>query len=273
MFSGRIAFFAILSSFVPFAAVAFSQEPPAPIAGIGGYKLVFQDDFDSLDLSPNGFGDHKWYEGIWFNKKHAPLSNISASSSILSLNWTPGQGSDDTSITTLSHDTRHFHAWRYGYFEARMKWDVVKGAWPAFWLISVQDAKRVDVYDGVRETGEIDIMEGQGDHPHEIYTTVHDWTNSTHDAANKNNTVRLSPDIDFSQFHTYGLLWTPGKLAWYLDGRQIHTEVASPIFDKQDYYIVIGSQESVNWKSGDLTGVSASNINLSVDWVRVWQHK
>jgi beta-glucanase (GH16 family) len=252
---------------------ASAQEVPKALRELGGYQLVFQDDFDSLDLSPNGVGDHRWYEGVWFSHKHAPLHNISAASSILTLTWSRDQESADTSVTTLSHDTRHFHAWRYGYFEARAKWDVVKGAWPAFWLIPVQDAKRVNVYDGVRESGEIDIFEGQGDHPHSLYTTVHVWTNSTDDSANKNNRVPLSPNIDLSQFHDYGLLWTPGKLTWYLDGNEIHSESGAPVFDKQDYYIVLGIQEAVNWEAGNLSGVSASKINLSVDWVRVWQKK
>jgi beta-glucanase (GH16 family) len=255
------------------ALPASAQQLPQPLRALPGYQLVFHDDFDSLDLSPDGKGDHTWYEGVWFSKKHAPLSNISASSSVLTLTWSRDQESPDTSITTLSHDTRHFRAWRYGYFEARAKWDVVKGAWPAFWLIPVQDAQRVNLYDGVRESGEIDIFEGQGDHPHILYTTVHDWTNSTHDSANRNNTVQLSPHIDLSHFHNYGLLWTPGKLKWYLDGEEIHAEPAGPIFDKQDYYIVLGSQEGVDWKAGDLSGVSASAISLHVDWVRVWQKK
>ncbi len=255
------------------ALPASAQEPPKPLRDLGGYHLVFHDDFDSLDLSPDGNGDHTWYEGVWFSKKHAPLSNISASSSILALTWRRNQESPDTSITTLSHDTRHFRAWRYGYFEARAKWDVVNGAWPAFWLIPVQDAQRVNLYNGVRESGEIDIFEGQGDHPHTLYTTVHDLTNSTQDSANRNNTVQLSPDIDLSHFHNYGLLWTSGKLTWYLDGEEIHAEPAAPIFDKQDYYIVLGSQEGVDWKAGDLNGVSAPAISLHVDWVRVWQKK
>jgi len=249
---------------------SFAQQPPGPLAQKGGYQLVFHDEFDALDLSPNGLGDHVWYEGVWFNQKHAPLSNISDSASQLSLNWQVNQGCDDTSITTLAHDKRHFRAWRYGYFEARAKWDVVPGAWPAIWLIPVQDATRVDLYNGVRESGEIDIFEGQGDQRHTLFATVHDWVNN-HDSANKNNVVHLSGSTDLSQFHDYGLLWEPGRVTWYLDGKQTHSEPVPAIFDKQDYYLVLSMQEGAKWKSGDLTGVSDAVMNMTVDWVHVWQ--
>jgi hypothetical protein len=148
------------------AGGAFAQDVPKPLAKLGGYQLVFHDDFDNLDLSPDSHGKHVWYEGVWFNKHHVPLSSISASGGMLTLTWNRGQDQVDTSITTLSHDTKNFRAWKYGYFEARMKWDQVNGAWPAFWLIPVQDANRTDLYNGVRESGEVDILEGQGDHPH-----------------------------------------------------------------------------------------------------------
>src|ERR1700674_1050241 len=48
------------------ASGSVPQQDPA-------YKLVFADDFNTLDLSPDGLGIHTWYEGVWFNKKHAPL--------------------------------------------------------------------------------------------------------------------------------------------------------------------------------------------------------
>ncbi len=235
-----------------------------------GYRLVFKDDFGALDLSPNGLGVHTWYEGVWWSQKHAPLRNISASDSIVSLTWQRAQDAPDTSITTLSRDKRHFAAWRYGYFEARMRWDAVRGAWPAFWLIPVQNATAQDFHNGVSESGEIDVFEGQGDHPHTFYGTIHDWVDH-HDKPSGKNQFQLSNDIDFSQFHVYGLLWTPGKVTWYLDNRPLHSETTPAVFDRQDFFIVLGMQEGVNWKYGDLSGVTASNMILNVDWVRVWQ--
>ena len=253
---------------------ALGQQPlpgkPAPPSQAQGYKLVFADEFDKLDLSPDGRGIHEWYEGIWFNHQHAPRKNISAANSMLCLKWERGQRGTDTSISTLSPFIQNFAVWRYGYFEARLRWDVVKGAWPAFWLIPLEDATGQDIYNGTKESGEIDIFEGQGDEPHVFYGTIHDWVN-LHDRANRNNAFPLPGNVDLNQFHTYGLLWTPGKVVWYLDNQPLHSESTPSVFDRQNFFLVLGMQEGEDWKAGNLSGVTASSMTLNVDWVRVWQ--
>jgi beta-glucanase (GH16 family) len=253
---------------------ALGQQPhpdkPAPPPQAQGYKLAFAGEFDRLDLSPDGRGIHAWYEGIWFNHQHASRKNIFVANSMLCLEWERGQGAVDTSITTFSPQAGNNGAWRYGYFEARLRWDVVKGAWPAFWLIPVEDATGQDIYNGTKESGEIDIFEGQGDHPHVFYGTIHDWVN-LRDHANKNNFFALPGNVDLSQFHTYGLLWTPGKVTWYLDNQPLHSESTPAIFDRQDFFLVLTMQEGDDWKAGNLSGVTAPRMALNVDWVRVWQ--
>ena len=242
-------------------------QPPAK-----EYALVFDDEFATLDLSPDGSGIHSWYEGLWFHPHHAPISNIQVDSSILHLDWTRGMSSQDTSITTLSPDAQTARAWRYGYFEARMRWTPLQGAWPAFWLIPVQDAKGSDVYGGVKESGEIDVFEGQGNHPDTFYGTIHNWINNR-DSASRNNRFVLPDTVKLSDFHIYGLMWTPGKVIWYFDNAPLHSEATPPIFDMQDFFIVLGMQEGVDWKYGNLSDVSAKKLTLDVDWVRVWQKK
>jgi hypothetical protein len=236
-----------------------------------GYKLVFSDDFDTLDLGAGGNRTHSWYSGVWFSPRDTVPGNVSASGSVLSLIWTHTHAESDASITTLSRDKQHFKAWRYGYFEARMRWDVVKGAWPAFWLIPVQDATGQDIYNGKKRSGEIDVFEGQGDRPHTYYGTVHEWIDSHTDHASRNNAFELPETADMSQFHVYGLLWTPGKVSWYFDNRLLHSEETPAICDIQDFFMVLTMQEGVNWKNNDLSGVTSSRMTLNVDWVRVWQ--
>jgi beta-glucanase (GH16 family) len=147
---------------------------------------------------------------------------------------------------------------------------VVNGAWPAFWLIPAQDARGENIHNGVKETGEIDIFEGQGDHPNTFYGTIHDWIDKHH-TTNNPNWYTLPKGFKFSTFHTYGLLWVPGKVTWYLDDRELYSAPTPAIVDKQDFFIVLGSQEGANWEAGSLAGVDAERINLSVDWVRIWQ--
>jgi hypothetical protein len=236
----------------------------APPPQAAGYSLAFADEFNTFDLSPDGTGNHTWYNGIWWESV-APFANIAASNSTVHLAWTRGQDPGDTSITTDARDGSNAKAWRYGYFEARMRWDVTVGAWPAIWLLPVQDRS-------ASETGEIDIFEGQGGTPHTYYGTLHDWMNNQDIWSTDGKNAYQVPDtVDFGQYHTYGLRWTPGNVAWYFDNQPILSSATSPVFDTQDYYLILGAQEGYNWSEGDLTGVSANTIGMDVDWVRVWQ--
>lgn len=60
-------------------------------------------------------------------------------------------------------------------------------------------------------------------------------------------------------------------MTWYLDDKPLASAPTFPIFDSQDYFIVLSGQEGNDWHAGSLSGVSASKLGLSVDWVHVWQ--
>jgi beta-glucanase (GH16 family) len=239
-----------------------------PPSQASGYTLVFADDFNSLALSPTGSGEFNWYNGLWWQPP-SPPSNFNVANSILTLTWTKGQKPDDTSVTTLSRYGRRYHTWRYGYFEVRMKWNTVRGAWPAIWMLPVEAANGATT-----AAGELDIFEGQGSTPHIFYGTVHEWKQQRDVRNNKgSNVFELPASVDLSQFHNYGALWTPGRVTWYFDNRPLFSAPTYPVFDTQNYYLIIGSQEGVNWKNGDLTGVTDSRIDVDVDWIHVWQRE
>ena len=103
-----------------------------------------------------------------------------------------------------------------------------------------------------------------------FYGTIHDWVGKRH-TTNQPNWYTLPSGFRFSAFHTYGLLWVPGKVTWYLDDRELYSAPTPAVVDKQDFFLVLGSQEGANWGAGSLAGVEAQKINMSVDWVRVWQ--
>jgi Glycosyl hydrolases family 16 len=236
------------------------------------YRQVFADEFDALDLGTDEKGSasqpHTWYEGVWFSRQHAPRERFSVSNSALSLKWKRGQTQPDSSVATFSRNRPEYHAWRYGYFEARMKWQPQTGAWPAFWLIPVEAA----LDRSVGETGEIDIFEGQGSEPLTFFGTIHRWLGTREmESSSPHNHFALPANTDFAVYHTYGLLWTSSRMTWYFDGVALHSERPFAIFDRQHYFLILGMQEGADWKSGDMTGVTAQNMTLTVDWVRVWQ--
>jgi hypothetical protein len=257
--------------FFALCGIAGSMVLAAPPNQVAGYRLVFADEFSTLDLGTridrSSAQPHTWYEGVWFSRRHTPRECFSVADSALSLVWRRGQPQPDTSIATFTRDNPHYHAWRYGYFEARMKWQPVEGAWPAFWLIPVQAAAGES-----QEAGEIDIFEGQGTEPGSFFGTIHRWKGSRElDSTSRHNRFPLPPQADFAMYHTYGFLWVPGRVTWYFDGIALHSEPTYHIFDRQDYFLILGMQEGSDWKAGNLSGVTAQSLTLTVDWVRVWQ--
>ncbi len=237
-----------------------------------GYRLAFSTDFNPLNLSPNSVGSFNWYNpGIWWESP-APYSNIYLLNSALDLVWTNGQTNADTSVSTAAQDGSYYQAWHYGYFEVRMRWDTVNGAWPAIWMIPIEDI----LTPGQQEEGELDIFEGQGNTPDIFYGTIHDWKNGQ-DVANNNccNAYQLPSNVDLFQFHTYGVLWTRGHVSWYFDNHLLNSVQTYPIFDdvQQNYYLILGSQEGADWTAGDTSGVTATSISMQVQWVHVWQRE
>jgi beta-glucanase (GH16 family) len=236
--------------------------PPAA----NGYSLVFSDDFDASNISPNGSGAYNWYRGIWFEKPPSS-SLVTVANSVLTLTWQLGSG-NDTAITTFARDGSQGQAWRYGYFEVRAKWLPEPGAWPALWMLP-----RQAINSAAPEAGELDIFEGQGSQPRIFYGSIHDWRNNGTVEARSNNPdwSILRKGTDFSRWHTYGCLWTQGHVSWYFDNQLVLTSSTPPIFDQQDYYLILGMQAGANWTYGDLQGITPKTMQLEVDWVRVWQ--
>lgn len=249
------------------AAFSQSGSPAAPPPQANGYNLVFSEDFSSFDLSPDGFGMHAWYPGIYFNPSKRSQGSIAVLNSILDLQWTPNNGTN-TSIEGCSYNAGHCNTYRYGYFEARMKWDVSAGAWPAFWMITEQGIW------GDGHVGELDIFEGQGNDPTHYYGTINEW-NGANDLVSTNSPVNnrfpLPAGETLSGWHTYGVLWVPGKVTWFFDDVEVGTAATPAIFDQQDFFLVLGSQEGNFWRPGNLTGVSSAALNLNVQWVRAYQ--
>ena len=101
----------------------------------------------------------------------------------------------------------------YGYFEMRAQLPVVPGAWPAFWLVTpLNPAITAPQYGD-----EIDVMEFLGQDSHTIYCSLH-WPLATGGVHSKTFPVPISrPD----EMHSYGVLWTPDSIVWYVDDIEV----------------------------------------------------
>ena len=60
-------------------------------------------------------------------------------------------------------------------------------------------------------------------------------------------------------------------MTWYFDEQSMGEVDTYPIFEAEDYYLILSMIEGSNWSYGSLTDVTASTISMDIDWVRVWQ--
>lgn len=245
---------------------------PCQAVAAGYTHLVFNDDFKNFDLSPDGSGIHRWYQGLDWDKNLPPQSQITTDQDGLTLKWISSQLQVpcETSIQTLALDRSRARTWRHGYFEFKIKWDPVPGSWPSIWMTSA----RAHLYPGSEPLGEIDIFEGQGgDVVPTFYGTIHRSTGSragVTDATNSNSVQQVA-GTDWRQWHVIGILWRPGVVTWYLDNRPLMTAATFATNENEDLFLVLGSQEGVNWVYCNMKGVSARELHLHVQWVHIYQ--
>ncbi|MGY3363866.1 hypothetical protein ACVWZL_000991 [Bradyrhizobium sp. GM2.4] len=227
-----------------------NDKPPEVAVTAGFTRLIFQDDFEGLDLDAHGPHSQTWYNGLWYERTTS-ADKISTADGILTLVTPPG--TVHTSITTVPKQGNGGVTFHHGFFEARLRFSDDKNDWSAFWLMSRPHS--LDSDNG--HWCEIDIFEhfGAG-----IYVgAVHDWTSRKH-SFNHGAYHRLNRSIEFSKWHNYALLWTPTKLTWFLDGSPVMEAVPPAICEEQDLFLILGSQKH---KDGP-------EEKLEVDWVRVF---
>ena len=131
----------------------------------------------------------------------------------------------------------------YGYVQVVARIPGGTGTWPALWLLPQTEAW----------PPEIDIMENWGT-TNTIQCTLHWGTSSHPESATQQVT---SPSNLTSGWHTYGLLWKPGSLTWYLDGVPAYSFAGSGVPAQRMYLLAnLGIDgPAVTGKSFDIQSV------------------
>jgi len=246
-------------------AMSWAQSPPPQASAAGDTNLVFSDDFNTFSFCPTGNGTGcTWYNsGMWWNGI-PPLGNSTVSGGNLQELWVRGQSPNDTSISTCARTGSPCKTFNHGYVEASMRWDVVTGSWPAFWMIPVEG------HQNQQPQGEIDIVESMGG-GNNYTATFHQW-NTSAGSLSCGKLYTPASGVNVTNYHTYGVLWDAGTIKFYFDNALVNTcNIGYPTIDAQHYFIILGSQEGVNWTYGNLTGVTVNQIGANFEWVHVWQ--
>ncbi|MHB1936402.1 MAG: LamG domain-containing protein [Acidobacteriaceae bacterium] len=257
---------------------------PVAASSAGFKHLVFCDDFDSIstiDVKGTGAPGFNWYTKLPFGWGQTLPSGYSVSHSVLTV--TSMVNATNWGLTTRDPVTGNGHAWNFGFFEARVKFDPTLGprskGWPSFWAMSAYKTQ----YDNPTLYPELDFFEaytgGRASYSGVYLGTLHQWQDKgTIDYFNSNDWQ--TPGVEWNKWHVLGCLWIPGRIAWYLDGNLLITQkysaTAPPnplahtsggtaptpagVFDAIDSQImqpIVGS--SPGWP-------------LYIDWVRVWRN-
>lgn len=140
----------------------------------------------------------------------------------------------------------------YGLFTVRLKAPVIPGGVTAFFLMNRWQPENW-------EHKEIDI-ELLGSNPAAAQFTTHDFRNGGREWLYAPATVALG--FDYSrQVHDYAILWAPGAVRWYVDGRLLHTETRyvphEPLQIRMNLYLGNPAEPGV---SGWLGPIDASRV-------------
>ena len=175
-----------------------------------------------------------------------------------------------TSGKFISKGKREF---TYGYFEARAKMPQGDGAWPAFWLLG----SNIDDVAWPR-CGEIDIMEYTGSVPLRSTSAAH-YANNIGLHNYKSGATTAATEF-YNDYHTYGLLWLPSELTFYVDNKVSFKVTKNdtgltywpfgPNADKQDPKMYLIFNLAMGGNYGGTIGSGLTKAQFSIDYVRYY---
>ncbi len=244
---------------------------PTPIAG-QGYAKVFGDEFDGTTLDAASWNPKEFWEdeplpgAVVVSNGTVKINNTRRDTS----NGYPGQSISTGPYWGLEQSKK---SWMFGYFEARMKFTDAKGSWPAFWLLSREQAEWPGWPSCTNRdlNFELDIMEYQGDERTQFYGTQHRNTNDVCGTPDQTRSVFTNPGVLAGAFHTFSAKWTATDVTWYVD--DVQQGAPQPLFDSGDQQMVMSlTMQACGWDNTNACDSSTPPALVTeVDWVHVWQ--
>ncbi len=217
----------------------------------GHWQLVFYDQFGGTTLdttswstcyyfgcTDGGNNELEWYQA----------SQVRVRDGTVSLTVVPKETNGKPYVSGMLSSHGKF-SFRYGYAQIVAKLPVGRGLWSAFWTSPERGGW----------PPEIDVMENWAQ-SHSVSLYVHYGSDDCWDSANM-----LVPTAS-SEFHTYGVDWEPGTIAWYVDGflvSRLSVSITQP-----EYLI---ADLAVNGKLPPNSAVRFPQ-SLVIRSIKVWQH-
>lgn len=154
----------------------------------------------------------------------------------------------------------------YGYYEMRAQMPKGNGLWPAFWMLPADGAW----------PPEIDIMEGLGNSPTTVFTTVHSTAPFAGSYQPYSGHFQLgaavpTPDLT-SGYHVYGLSFAADKITWYFDGTQIFQTVTPSDLIGRKMYLIIDTAIG-GWGRNTVDSTTPFPALYKIDYIRAYSSR
>ena len=234
------------------AAPTTTRAATAPV----GWQTIFEDNFDggavdssklSIENRPaTNMGEISFYAADDVFTRNGSMILRTQNRSMGGRSYTTGQASSNFNF-------------QYGRVEFRAKMPVGQGFWPALWMLPADGATsgwlpEIDIFEAINHGGN-------------YFANFH--------FPSGGGQAKLGPvpvTTDTTAWHTYGLDWTPDKLAWTLDGQVVvsTTDVAST--RQHHMFLLITFALGGQWP-GPPDGSTPFPSEMQIDWVRVMQQR
>lgn len=252
------------------SSVAHSTAKPTPTAIVrsaeptsssSDWALSWEDDFRGtgnpagwiFDTGGYGFGN-KQLE--WNSNNNAQVSTQGG----LTITATKGGGGHTCWYGLCEYESAKIQtsfAQTYGRFEARIKLPAGRGLWPAFWMIPLAEQKN--------PKEEIDVIETNNKSPYLVKGYAHQSSIFNYGAEKVVN-LPIS-----SQFHTFGIDWTPSGITWTFDGRAYGHIKSYPNWPFEQPFIMLLDLEVGGSWPGPPNASTVFPAKMQVSWIRVYK--
>ena len=233
---------------------------------LGGAELVFEDDFDALDVSAWGPGT-RWIAHTPWNGDFGDARFVdpregfpfTVQDGVLSIEARRDEAGEWESGLLASVDPNgDGFSLSYGYFEMRARFPEGAGTWPAFWLINRNDARTI----------EVDVVEHYGHEPARYSASLHVWDRQIpENSRSATGHVPVSEGRLYSDFHTYGVAIRPMTIDYYFDGRKVWSQPTPAELGDGTFYMLVDLGLGAGWPIDDAPNPSV----MEVDYVKAWR--
>lgn len=313
--STLLAIFLISICLISLTGCNVHEIPKKDKLNLDGYNIVFEDNFDgnSIDYTKwkhnpmkhnnpklNGIRRACYYTDDMVSVSNGNL-NITTkyiNDGSLGTGWYTGwlESSIKNHPDFTNYPNYTGFSSKFGYYEIKCMCPPTIGIWSAFWLMPdnniafSKNDKQYTAEDGC----EIDIMESPNYYKGKSYNqhVMHI------DGYDNNHKSDVSPILDvkdmYSNFHTYGMMWSADSLTFYIDGWKTYetkvvvdnktfgtpkvneymilsVEVGGSFDEQGNLYPGKEKDGSKSWAGNPMENDLKKEYNFVVDYVKVYQ--